>query len=185
MYLSAQVLRTGVVLADLPGTYWIEISLIRETKKAIIGLQDTNLARVRATQTYLMKCDNVFIIAKISRALTDQSLKSSLYSVLAQHAPVEWEESGGKGLNLAVVCTKSEVSRCPYIAKLWLTNAHQDINQKTARREFCGPCKKISPLIMEQLDKDIEDAKKSKNKVLKKQLKRKWVEQLSVLCSRS
>ncbi|KAH8744019.1 hypothetical protein F5882DRAFT_455086 [Hyaloscypha sp. PMI_1271] len=138
VYLNAQVLKTGVVLADLP------------------GLQDTNLARVRATQTYLMKCDNVFIVAKISRAITDQSLKSSLYSILARHAPVEWEESGVKSLNLAVVCTKSE-----------------DINQKTARREFCGPHKKISPLVMEQLDKDIEDAKKNNNSPLKKQLKRK------------
>lgn len=59
-----------------------------------------------------MKCDNVFIVAKISRAITDQSLKSSLYSILARHAPVEWEESGVKSLNLAVVCTKSEVSGC-------------------------------------------------------------------------
>ncbi|KAH6678502.1 hypothetical protein B0J14DRAFT_582898 [Halenospora varia] len=138
VYLSAQVLKTGVVLADLP------------------GLQDTNLARVRATQTYLMKCDNIFIVTKISRAITDQSLKSSLYSILARHAPVEWEELGGRSLNLAVVCTKSE-----------------DINQKTARREFCGPHKKISPLVMEQLDKSIKDAKENNNKVLKKQLKRK------------
>ncbi|KAN0095627.1 hypothetical protein V8E51_016338 [Hyaloscypha variabilis] len=127
VYLNAQVLKTGVVLADLP------------------GLQDTNLARVRATQTYLMKCDNVFI-----------SLKSSLYSILARHAPVEWEESGVKSLNLAIVCTKSE-----------------EINQKTARREFCGSDKKIQPSVMEQLDKDIEDAKKNNNKALKKQLKRK------------
>jgi len=58
-----------------------------------------------------MKCDNVFIVAKISRAITDQSLKSSLYSILARHAPVEWEESGVKSLNLAIVCTKSEVNR--------------------------------------------------------------------------
>ncbi|KAE9366257.1 hypothetical protein N431DRAFT_419424 [Stipitochalara longipes BDJ] len=138
VYLNAQVLKTGVVLADLP------------------GLQDTNLARVRATQTYLMKCDNVFIVAKISRAITDQSLKSSLYSILARHAPVEWEESGVKSLNLAVVCTKSE-----------------DINQKTARREFCGPHKKIPLSVMEQLDKNIEYAKKNSNKTLKKELKRK------------
>lgn len=56
-----------------------------------------------------MKCDNVFIVAKISRAITDQSLKSSLYNILARHAPIEFEESGAKNLNLAIVCTKSEV----------------------------------------------------------------------------
>jgi hypothetical protein len=53
----------------------------------------------------------------------------------------------------------------------------QDINQKTARREFCGPNKKILPTVMELLDKDIEDAKKNNNKTLKKQLKRKYVEE--------
>ena len=55
-----------------------------------------------------------------------------------------------------------------------MTDGCQDINQKTARREFCGPDKKISPLVMEQLDKDIEDAKKNNNKTLKKKLKRKY-----------
>jgi hypothetical protein len=57
-----------------------------------------------------------------------------------------------------------------------MTDGCQDINQKTARREFCGPNKKILPTVMEQLDKDIEDAKKNNNKTLKKQLKRKYVE---------
>jgi hypothetical protein len=75
-----------------------------------LGLHDTNLARVRATQNYLLRCNNIFIVAKISRAVTDQSLKSSLFSALSLHIPLEWEESGGKSLNIAVVCTRSEVS---------------------------------------------------------------------------
>jgi hypothetical protein len=75
-----------------------------------LGLQDTNLARVRATQEYLVKCDHIFIVAKISRAITDQSLKSSLYKVLSRHVSVEWEESGAKSLRIAIVCTKSEVN---------------------------------------------------------------------------
>lgn len=77
----------------------------------MIGLQDTNLARVRATEKYLMRCDNILVVANIIRAITDQSLKSSLYKVLARHVPLEWEESGGKGLNVAVVCTRTEVTR--------------------------------------------------------------------------
>lgn len=56
-----------------------------------------------------MKCNNIFIVAKISRAITDQSLKSSLFSVLARHVPLEWEDSGASSLKIAVVCTKSEV----------------------------------------------------------------------------
>ena len=76
----------------------------------MLGLQDTNLARVKATQMYLMKCDNVFIVAHISRAITDQSLKSSLYAAFARHVPLAFEDSAGRGLNLAVICTKSEVT---------------------------------------------------------------------------
>jgi hypothetical protein len=62
-----------------------------------------------------------------------------------------------------------------------MTDTRQDINQKTARREFCGPHKKISAGVMEQLDKDIENAKRNNDKVLKKKLKRKYVEHLSNL----
>lgn len=89
------VLKAGVVLVDLP------------------GLQDANLARVKVTQDYLMKCDSIFIVSKISRAITDQSLKSSLYSVLARNMPSQWNEQGEEQsrerLNLSVICTKSEV----------------------------------------------------------------------------
>ena len=56
-----------------------------------------------------MKCDNILVVANIARAITDQSLKSSLFKVLSRHVPLAWEESAGKGLNVAVVCTRSEV----------------------------------------------------------------------------
>ncbi|KFY06936.1 hypothetical protein V492_07602 [Pseudogymnoascus sp. VKM F-4246] len=131
VYLQAEVLKTGIILADLP------------------GLHDTNLARVKATQDYLLRCDHIFIVAKISRAITDQSLKSSLYSVLSRHAELEWEESAGKSMKVAV-----------------------DINVEAARQEFCGPNKRIPHGIMTKLDKDIKEAKERSNKPLKKQLKR-------------
>ena len=68
---------------------------------------------MRATEKYLMKCDNILIVANIARAITDQSLKSSLFKVLSRHIPLAWEESAGQGLNVGVVCTKSEViMRC-------------------------------------------------------------------------
>lgn len=74
------------------------------------GLQDTNLARVKATQEYLMTCSNILIVANISRAVTDQSLKSAIFSVVSRHAPMEWEESAASSLNICVVCTKIDVS---------------------------------------------------------------------------
>ncbi|CAG9951905.1 unnamed protein product [Clonostachys rosea f. rosea IK726] len=127
VYLESRVLETGLVIADLP------------------GLQDTNLARVRATQDYLMKCSNIFVVAKISRAITDQSLKSSLYSVLPHRAR---EGSSAKSLSIAI-----------------------DINQESAR--FVGTKKRIEYSILEKLDKDIENAKASGNRQLKKALKRR------------
>ncbi|KAF7934874.1 uncharacterized protein EAE98_002919 [Botrytis deweyae] len=140
VYLDAEVLKTGVVLADLP------------------GLQDTNLARVRATQKYLQSCDHVFIATKISRAITDTTLKSALYSELKRHVPLAWEESGGTNINfkLAVICTRSE-----------------DINPKTAKRTFVGNGKEISLIDMNSIDKDIENAKRKGDKSLKEHLERK------------
>ncbi|KAH7316951.1 hypothetical protein B0I35DRAFT_434291 [Stachybotrys elegans] len=137
VYLSSQILKTGLVLADLP------------------GLHDTNLARVRATQDYLIKCDNIIIVAKISRAITDQSLKSSLFHVFSQHVPAEWEQSGAQNFKVAVVCTRSE-----------------DINPRTARPEFCGPNKRIPEELMVQLDKEIADAKATGDNKRKKMAKK-------------
>ncbi|KAG8670948.1 hypothetical protein FPOAC1_004183 [Fusarium poae] len=137
VYLDSEVLKTGVVLADLP------------------GLQDTNLARVRATQDYLIKCDTIIIVAKISRAITDQSLKSSLFYVLSRHMPIEWEQSGTQKLNVSVVCTKSD-----------------EIDLRTARLEFCGPNKSIPTEIMTQLDSDISNAKQSNDRARKKVAKK-------------
>ncbi|EFQ96945.1 hypothetical protein MGYG_08870 [Nannizzia gypsea CBS 118893] len=138
IYLDAPILNGGIVLADLP------------------GLQDTNLARVQATQKYLMRCDNIFLVTNIARAITDSSLKSSIYNVISRHVPAEWEKSAGKNLKLAVVCTKSE-----------------SINQRNAEREFCGPGKKIPRPVLDNLDRDIRLAKANDDQTLKKELKRR------------
>ncbi|KAG9255485.1 uncharacterized protein F5Z01DRAFT_56619 [Emericellopsis atlantica] len=138
MYLGSQILKTGVVLADLP------------------GLQDTNLARVRSTQEYLMQCDNIFIVAKISRAVTNSSVKSSMYWALSRHAPMEWEQEAGRNFNISVVCTRSE-----------------DINIEAAKREFCGPGKQIATEVIARLEEEIEDAKRSSDRQRKKELKKR------------
>lgn len=136
IFLSAQVLKTGIILADLP------------------GLRDTNLARVRATERYLLKADHIFIIAKISRAISDQSLKSSLYTALAQHIPHEWNDSAGRFLNVSVICTKTE-----------------EINFDTLKAKFCGPQKPISKEVFQELDRKIKLAKNTGDEKAKKLLK--------------
>lgn len=43
--------------------------------KIILGLRDLNFARVRATETYLLRnCDEVFIVAEMSRCSSNLSI---------------------------------------------------------------------------------------------------------------
>ncbi|RYP05881.1 hypothetical protein DL765_009691 [Monosporascus sp. GIB2] len=65
VYVNAQVLKTGLILADLP------------------GLQDTNLARVRATEKYLMKQEWLLIEAR------NEHVKDGLRKAYAAKVPGE------------------------------------------------------------------------------------------------
>ena len=73
------------------------------------GLHDNNLAKVRATEQYILSCDHIFVVGKISRAISDQSLKSSLFTAIKQHIPYEWDKEGLNRLKATIVCTRSEV----------------------------------------------------------------------------
>ncbi|EIT76021.1 hypothetical protein BDV35DRAFT_356397 [Aspergillus flavus] len=78
VYLRSPVLRTGLVLADLP------------------GFRDLNFARVRATERYLRhSCHEVFVVTTISRCVSDQSIEE-IKRRCAQEQP------------LRIVCTRSE-----------------------------------------------------------------------------
>ncbi|KAL9106686.1 MAG: hypothetical protein Q9227_008338 [Pyrenula ochraceoflavens] len=141
VYLSSQVLKAGIVLADLP------------------GLQDTNLARVKATQDYLCKSDHILIVSEIKRVATKQSVKDSLFHVLKTHVHGDWENTAGKYLNVAVVCTKTD-----------------EIDEAKAKTAFCGPGKRIEHSAIDDLDRQIKVAKTSGDRKLKKrlQLRRKF-----------
>lgn len=84
------------------------------------------------TEEYLLKCDHIFIVAEIARAVTDQSLKSSVYNVLAQHVPMEWEAAAGKYLNFAIVCTNSDVGTIAPLAHsgVWLTWVRKSMRKR-------------------------------------------------------
>ncbi|PYI32270.1 hypothetical protein BP00DRAFT_445723 [Aspergillus indologenus CBS 114.80] len=78
VYLRSPVLRTGLVLADVP------------------GFRDLNFARVRATERYLRhSCDEVFIVSSILRCTTDQSV-GDIIRRCSQDQPIR------------IVCTRSE-----------------------------------------------------------------------------
>ena len=71
-----------------------------------------NLKKVQITEDYLLNCHHFFVVANISRAVSDQSLKSSVLTALKQSMPYEWEANGLS--NITVVCTKSEVGHCAH-----------------------------------------------------------------------
>jgi len=73
--------KTGLVIADLP------------------GLSDTNTNRVRATQRYRRECSFACVVAPISRVLTDNLVEGWL-----QEAFERW------GSNKALICTHTDVS---------------------------------------------------------------------------
>ncbi|KAL4870412.1 hypothetical protein BDV12DRAFT_207717 [Aspergillus spectabilis] len=78
VYLRSPVLRTGLILADLP------------------GFRDLNYARVRATERYLRhSCNEVFIVSTIFRFTTDRSI-GDIIRRCAQGQPIR------------IICTHSE-----------------------------------------------------------------------------
>jgi hypothetical protein len=96
------------VITDLPGTT-SSFNKVKSSTNATAGLQDTNLARVKAAQEYLTRCDHVFIVVRIQRAITDYSVKSSLHAAIAQNVPLGADDSPRKALEIAIICTRSEV----------------------------------------------------------------------------
>lgn len=63
-----------------------------------------NSARVRVTETRLFKCDEIFIVAEIVRAATDQSVNDLIVKKLGKNFDKLRKKQG-----VAIVCTKSEV----------------------------------------------------------------------------
>lgn len=91
IYLDSPILDFGVVLAELP------------------GLEDVNLARVRATHDYLARCDSVLIVGRITQAVSDASLQFRLRMSLKQHALSLLRQGNAPDIKVAFVCTHSEV----------------------------------------------------------------------------
>ncbi|KAJ6002789.1 hypothetical protein N7451_005336 [Penicillium sp. IBT 35674x] len=91
VYIDAPILRAGLVIADSP------------------GLGDTNFARVKAATTYLSRCDLVFHVTDIRRALTDERLKSSIQNASSHTASISRKGSTKKWPCTAIICTMADV----------------------------------------------------------------------------
>lgn len=79
VYLNAYILSKGLIISDLP------------------GLRDLNSARQAITERYVRQCHQIFIVAKIDRAITNTSIKQ-IYD-LAHDAGLS---------KVDIVCTRSE-----------------------------------------------------------------------------
>ncbi|PVH91907.1 hypothetical protein DM02DRAFT_544867, partial [Periconia macrospinosa] len=79
VHLKSVILSKGLIIADLP------------------GLRDSNLARQSITERYMRDCHQIFAVAKIDRAITDQSVKDIFD--LARSASLS---------NISIVCTRSD-----------------------------------------------------------------------------
>jgi hypothetical protein len=72
------------------------------------GTQDTNMARVEMTNDYIFQCQNIFLVAAIHRAITNDVLKSAMNKSINEILPLELKRTG-RYINVSIVCTKSHV----------------------------------------------------------------------------
>jgi hypothetical protein len=79
IYLKAYILSKGLIIADLP------------------GLRDLNSARQAITERYIRQCHQIFVVARIDRAITDESIKQIFE--LARRVDLS---------KVDIVCTRSE-----------------------------------------------------------------------------
>ncbi|KFZ11693.1 hypothetical protein V502_07457 [Pseudogymnoascus sp. VKM F-4520 (FW-2644)] len=70
-----------------------------------VSFHDVNSARVRIAETKLYQCDNIFVVTDISRASTNQSVNRLVRQLGANFNSLR------RSQGIAIVCTKSEVSR--------------------------------------------------------------------------
>jgi hypothetical protein len=79
VYLKAYILSKGLIIADLP------------------GLRDLNSARQAVTERYFRQCHQVFAVARMGRAITDESIKHI------------FDQAHSVGLTkVDIVCTRSD-----------------------------------------------------------------------------
>ena len=105
VHLKAHILSKGLIIADLP------------------GLRDLNSARKAITERYVRQCNQIFVVARIDRAITDESVKE-IFEL-------------ARNINLSrvdVVCTRSE-----------------DVNVREARHDWLAQRSTITEL-QESLD---------------------------------
>jgi hypothetical protein len=118
VYLKAYILSKGLIIADLP------------------GLRDLNSARKAITERYVRQCHQILVVAKIDRAITDESIKEIFE--LASRANLS---------KIDVVCTRSE-----------------EIQMREARHDWSAERATIEEM-QRKIDDDIEEINSLKEEI--------------------
>ncbi|KAF2462919.1 uncharacterized protein BDR25DRAFT_298822 [Lindgomyces ingoldianus] len=118
VYLRAYILSKGLIIADLP------------------GLRDLNSARKAITERYVRQCHQIFVVAKIDRAITDESIKEIFE--LASRANLS---------KIDVICTRSE-----------------EIQMREARHDWLSERAMIEDM-QREIDADIDDINSLKEEI--------------------
>ncbi|KAJ4363421.1 hypothetical protein N0V83_009714 [Neocucurbitaria cava] len=118
VYLKAYILSKGLIIADLP------------------GLRDLNSARKAITENYIRHCHHIFVVAKIDRAITNESVKEIFE--LAQRANLS---------KIDIICTRSE-----------------DVNTREARHDWSSARERIEEM-EQQIAADKEDIEGLKEEI--------------------
>jgi GTP-binding protein EngB required for normal cell division len=85
LYLDCEVLQSGIILADLPGYH------------------DVNYARERNAKLYQLRCEELFVVADIKRAIADPVIKEAVKSHISSAGKVGEISTP----NVTIVCTHS------------------------------------------------------------------------------
>lgn len=75
----------------------------------ISGLRDINAAKVKMTENYIFQSQNIFVVVPIGRAITAETVKSSLAGALSQNVSLGLDRVA-QYFNVGVICTHSDVS---------------------------------------------------------------------------
>ncbi|KAI0010153.1 hypothetical protein F4779DRAFT_578938 [Xylariaceae sp. FL0662B] len=108
IHTKADVLSTGAVIVDLP------------------GVEDSNAARAAIANKYIEKCDSVWVVAAITRAINDKAAKKLLGQSFKQQLQYD-----GNYSNVTFICSKTDdIVLCEAAESLGLTRQLKALHRK-------------------------------------------------------
>ncbi|PYH87881.1 hypothetical protein BO71DRAFT_424076 [Aspergillus ellipticus CBS 707.79] len=172
VYLRSPVLRTGLVLADLP------------------GFRDLNFARVRATERYLRhSCHEVFVVSTIHRCTTDKSI-GDIIGRCARDQPVRMVCTCSENVDAeetARTATQADATRIRQIADR-IQDLERRIRRTRTRRKQAPEKKKKGRLLLLSEQKEVAEFELNRFLITRRNTRvtnaliRAWGEKARVFC---